>query len=144
MIYKGIFWLIEGELYTKKLECDKLGNVIGDGSGLNSKSGDNFNHRLTWEGLPKNVTHGKEYNYYPRGRVEIKGGKAVIYLNPALNSEEMLAELTRLFGLDELDFVRVKNDGRQGTTERMLHSACALFYLIDIVIEKSHVAHSTI
>ena len=49
MIYKGIFWLIEGELYTKKLECDKLGNVIGDGSGLNSKSGDNFNHRLTWE-----------------------------------------------------------------------------------------------
>ena len=122
MIYKGIFWLIEGELYTKKLECDKLGNVIGDGSGLNSKSGDNFNHRLTWEGLPKNVTHGKEYNYYPRGRVEIKGGKAVIYLNPALNSEEMLA----------------------GTTERMLHSACALFYLIDIVIEKSHVAHSTI
>lgn len=49
MIYKGIFWLIEGELYTKKLECDKSGNVIGDGSGLNSKSGDNFNHRLTWE-----------------------------------------------------------------------------------------------
>lgn len=111
MIYKGIFWLIEDELYTKKLECDKSGNVIGDGSGLNSKSGDNFNHRLTWEGLPKNVTHGKEYNYYPRSRVEIKGGKAVIYLNPALNNEEMLAELTRLFGLDELDFVRVKNDG---------------------------------
>ncbi len=59
MIYKGIFWLIEGELYTKKLECDKSGNVIGDGSGLNSKSGDNFNHspdlggtaekRNTWE-----------------------------------------------------------------------------------------------
>ena len=48
MIYKGIFWLIEGELYTKRLECDKSGNVIGDGSGLNSKSGDNFNHRLTW------------------------------------------------------------------------------------------------
>jgi hypothetical protein len=43
--------------------------------------------------------------------VEIKGGKAVIYLNPALNIEEMLAELTRLFGLDKLDFVRVKNDG---------------------------------
>lgn len=62
-------------------------------------------------GTAENVTHGKEYNYYPRGRVEIKGGKAVIYLNPTLNSEEMLAELTRLFGLDELDFVRVKNDG---------------------------------
>lgn len=75
--------------------------------------------------------------------MEIKGGKAVIYLNPALNNEEMLAELTRLFGLDELDFVRVKMT-EVGTTERMLHSACALFYLIDIVIEKSHVAHSTI
>lgn len=94
-------------------------------------------------GTAENITHGKEYNYYPRGRVEIKGGKAVIYLNPALNSEEMLAELTRLFGLDELDFVRSKMT-EAGTTERMLHSAYALFYLIDIVIEKSHVAHSTI
>lgn len=111
MIYKGIFWLIEGELYAKKIECDRSGKVIGDGSELNSKSGDNFNHRLTWEGLPKSVTHGKEYNYYPRGRVEIKNGKVVIYLNPALNNEEILAELTRLFGLDELDSVRVKNDG---------------------------------
>lgn len=45
------------------------------------------------------------------GYAQLTGGKAVIYLNPALNSEEMLAELTRLFGLDELDFVRVKNDG---------------------------------
>ena len=36
---------------------------------------------------------------------------SAVPLNPALNSEEMLAELTRLFGLDELDFVRVKNDG---------------------------------
>ncbi len=45
------------------------------------------------------------------GRVEIKGGKAVIYLNPALNIQDMLAELTRLFGLDKVDFVRVKNDG---------------------------------
>ena len=43
--------------------------------------------------------------------MEIKGGKAVIYLNPALNSEEMLTELTRLVGLDELDFVMVKFDG---------------------------------
>ena len=111
MIYKGIFWLIEGELYTKKIQCDRSGNIIGDGGELNSKSGDNFNHRLTWEGLPKSVTHGKEYNYYLRGRVEIKNGKVVIYLNPVLNNEEILAELTRLFGLDELDVVRVKNDG---------------------------------
>ena len=95
MIYKGIFWLIEGELYTKKLECDKLGNVIGDGSGLNSKSGDNFNHRLTWEGLPKNVTHGKEYNYYPRGRVEIKGGEgAKEYIKVNALSGEVFVDIS--------------------------------------------------
>ena len=29
MIYKGIFWLIEGELYTKKLECDKSQADLG-------------------------------------------------------------------------------------------------------------------
>ena len=31
-----------------------------------------------------------------------------------------------------------------GTTGRTLHSACGLFYLIDIVIEKSYVANSAV
>ena len=43
--------------------------------------------------------------------MEIRGWKAVLYFKPALNSEVMLSELTRLFWLDELDVVRVKNDG---------------------------------
>ena len=105
MIYKGIFWLIEGELYTNKLECDKSGNVIGDGSGLNSKSGDNFNHRLTWEGLPKNVTHGKEYNYYPRGRVEIKGGKDGILI--PIKDEKAIANAINTLYHDYDGYIRM-------------------------------------
>lgn len=111
MIYKGIFWLIENELYVKKIACDKTGCVMGDSSELNSKSGDNFNHKLTWKTLPKSVTHRKEYNYYPRGRVEIKNGKAVIYLKPTLNTDEIVCKIIAQFGLKEFDSVNVKNDG---------------------------------
>ena len=37
-----------------------------------SKSRNNFNHKAEWSKLPKSVTNGQPYNYYPRGRVEIK------------------------------------------------------------------------
>ena len=44
-----------------------------------SKSGNNFNHKAEWSKLPKSVTNGQPYNYFPRGRVEIKNNKAKVY-----------------------------------------------------------------
>ena len=34
--------------------------------------------------FPHYITKNKPYNYYPRGRVEIKNGKVSIYMNPVL------------------------------------------------------------
>lgn len=76
---KGIFWCTDSDteapaLITVSVACDKN----GDSKELvrfSSKSGNNFNHRLEWERLDRSITAGRPFNYYPRGRVEIKMAK---------------------------------------------------------------------
>lgn len=46
-----------------------------------SKNSENFNHKNAWRTLPKVVTDNKEYKFYPRGRAEIRNGKAIIFTN---------------------------------------------------------------
>ena len=84
-IYKGIFWYdpTNKKLIVKKVACKSDGEAI-EHVEYSSKSGNNFNHKAEWSKLPKSVTNGQPYNYYPRGRVEIKNNKAKVYLNPIL------------------------------------------------------------
>ena len=84
--YKGIFWYIpvEHKLISVKVTCDENGNAL-ENVNYSSKSGGNFNHKTEWSKLHKDITQNNPYNYYPRGRVEIKNGKATIYFNPVLN-----------------------------------------------------------
>lgn len=86
IIYKGIFWYIpiEHKLIAVKVACDENGNTLANTS-YSSKSRENFNHKTEWSKLHKSITNNKPYNYYPRGRVEIKKGKATIFFNPVLN-----------------------------------------------------------
>ena len=84
-IYKGIFWYnpTKKKLIVKKVKCNSDGVAL-EHVEYSSKSGNNFNHKAEWSKLPKSVTNGQPYNYYPRGRVEIKNHKAKVYLNPIL------------------------------------------------------------
>ena len=84
-MYKGIFWYnpIEGELIVKKVACDCSGEAL-EAVEYSSKSGADFNHKAEWAKLSRNITNGQPYNYYPRGRVEIKKNKATVYLSPIL------------------------------------------------------------
>ena len=76
-IYKGIFWYnpTKKKLIVKKVACNSNGEAI-EHVEYSSKSGNNFNHKAEWSKLPKSVTNGQPYNYYPRGRVKIKNNKA--------------------------------------------------------------------
>lgn len=55
-------------------------------------------------------TQGKQYNYFPRGRVEIQNSKATIYLNPVINNEEVQKflidefHLTKSNGINKIIF----------------------------------------
>jgi hypothetical protein len=102
MLFKGIFWVTENGLLYFTIPCKKNGFVVGESEyPLNSKGGGNYNHKLLWESLPKHITGGKAFNYNPRGRVEIKNGKASVFLNPDINTEEVQAEVIAEFGLTE-------------------------------------------
>lgn len=96
----GVFWVIEGELFI--VPFDENAEI-----GI-AKSGRNYNHKLLWESVKPHKCN-KEYDYYPRGRVEInKRNEAVIYLNPNID-EEMVEKIKNSFSLP--DDVRVHYDG---------------------------------
>ena len=99
MAFKGIFWIKpDGELLVLKVKCDSFGNLLQDiPPDMLSKSGENFNHKNAWSNLPKSVTDNKEYNFYPRGRAEIRNGKAIIFTNYI--TEELKSKIIDAFYL---------------------------------------------
>ncbi len=115
---KGIFWVKQSnttspELLIVSTACDEYGTSM-EPVAYSSKSGENFNHKSEWARLDKNVTGGHPFNYYPRGRVEIKNCKAVIFLNPDICSELILGKIIDAFDLgstNNLKAIQVKSDG---------------------------------
>lgn len=115
---KGIFWCDSfgcdsPHLIVVSVKCDADGK--SDRSiDFSSKSGQNFNHKAEWQKLSRSVTRGQPFNYYPRGRVEIKNRKATIYLNPDLNNTVVLNKIIENFELKNqqgLKSIAVKSDG---------------------------------
>ena len=108
---KGIFWIADrknlqnNEPYLFRIPVDSVGVpcFLTPIPPLNSKNGDHYNHKKTWEEyVSAELRGGKPYNYYPRGRVEIKGkGKAKIFLNPDIATDEIIAYIVEKFRLQQ-------------------------------------------
>ena len=62
---RGLFWYVDGELLCFPVSGDET-DTVGN------------NHRRFWKTLPHSLTGGMPYNYFPRGRVELRHGKAVV------------------------------------------------------------------
>ena len=117
---KGIFWIVDREdlknnaPYLFRIPVDIAGNpsALTPIPPLNSKRGDNYNHKLTWECyLPMALRRGKPHYYYPRGRVEIDDRtRAKIYLHPDLVAEPVITYLIEEFRLQKREVI-VKADG---------------------------------
>ncbi len=106
---KGIFWIIDNKLFCVSVCCNNNGVAL-ENVNYSAKSGENFNHKCEWEKLPKNIRGKSPYNYYPRGRVEIKNKKAVVYLNPFLNTKEIQQKIIQEFELKDITAI-FKSDG---------------------------------
>ena len=89
--HKGVFWLIDGEIWAVPFDNQKYKSGI-------SKSGDSYVHRKIWEEIrPRKCRY--PYNYYPRGRVEITSKNlCILYMNPNIG-EEYMDEIMKKFGL---------------------------------------------
>ena len=123
----GIFWVLSDcydlsdyEFLMFGIPCNPDGKPDNTHSvELNSKSGTSYNHKKIWESEIKNNSkyrpyNKKNYNYYPRGRVEISNNKAVIYLNPFINKPNFIDLIKQRFGLiDNIPEVRIVSDGSE-------------------------------
>ena len=115
---KGIFWCRDFDTNHPKLiivavPCDENG-LTNEATAFSAKSGENFNHKTEWSKFDKGITQGKSFNYYPRGRVEIKNGRATIFLNPDIHSEPILRKIFDAFEIAErsgLKSIRIQRDG---------------------------------
>ena len=122
----GIFWIITEsraldsyKLLMFDIPCDINGNHRGTHKiPLNAKSGNTYNNKRLWEDEIKNNPGHKSYNkkdfdHYPRGRVEISNSRATIYLNPHIEKPSIIDDIKRRFGLNEhtIPEIRVVVDG---------------------------------
>lgn len=96
-LYRGIFWIKDidnidnSDLYFQ-IPCNSDGiidNEFSINNAMSSKNTNNYNHQKVWSSLSSKETNNKDFDYYPRGRVEISNGKAVIYCSPWLDSEKI-------------------------------------------------------
>lgn len=95
---RGLFWYVDRELPcfpVSGAEVDTVGN----------------NHRRFWETLPHSLTGGMSYNYFLRGRVELRHGKAVVYLYPSLCTPGIDIRIRHAFSLPDEMQVSFKADG---------------------------------
>lgn len=116
-LYRGIFWIKDINSFTSvviKAECNSNGFfIVVPDFELLAKSGTEFNHQAAWSTLPKRETGNKPYNYYPRGRVEIRNGKAVIYANGNIADDKLLKWAINEFNLikeNGIEKVEIKVD----------------------------------
>lgn len=97
LITGGDGWVIAERFPVSGEEADTVGN----------------NHRRFWETLPQSLTCGMPYNYFPRGRVELRHEKAMVYLHPTLCTPEIYARIRHTFSLPDEMQVPFKTDGSQ-------------------------------
>ncbi len=111
-LYKGVFWIKDlSDIYASKdlffkIQCKSEGEsdiITSDGA---SKTGNTYNHERLWATLSKKLTDGKPFNYYPRGRVEIKNGIVDIYVNPNLYTDEVKNILISEYHLNAMNGIK--------------------------------------
>ena len=95
---RGLFWYVDGELLCFPVSGDEA-DTVGN------------NHRRFWKTLPHSLTGGTPYNCFPRGRVELRHGKAVVYLYPSLCTPGIYARICHAFSLPDEMQVSFKADG---------------------------------
>lgn len=113
---QGVFWIVDlddiesNRDYCFPIYSDADGNTLSSDYELNAKSGSTYNHERLW----KELGHKKPYNYYPRGRVQIANGKATIFLNPNIYTEEIINFIInefKLYRINGINKVNVVADG---------------------------------
>lgn len=109
---KGPFWVIcnskfdpDGEESFDFCEANLLAFLVPENAERMPS------HRESWEKVWKGDDRDKVWNSFPRGRVELRRGKAVVFLNPVcLGFERLEEEIRKAFALPKEIPVVFKGD----------------------------------
>ena len=110
-MYRGIFWIKDldnlenNSNYLIKIETNENGDALDYPFPLNSKNGNDYTHKVTWPLLSSNQTQNKSFDYYPRGRIEVKHKEVLLYINPILNEPEIIDYLRKEFCLNKVKVI---------------------------------------
>ena len=97
---RGVFWVIDGDLWAFPFTEEYKGGV--------ADSGATYNHKRLWPNVKPRGCN-QPFNYYPRGRVDFNAkGKPIIYLNPNID-ESIISEIRTAFGLRSQHILRYDN-----------------------------------
>ena len=92
---EGLFWVI----------CNMFGGEIHWEKGWSLYSlfvkSDEISHKDAWKQVDNKELKKYVYSHYPRGRVVVRNGKVTIFLNQNIVKEEVIKEISNVFGLVE-------------------------------------------
>lgn len=104
-MYYGLFWVMPGEYGYETPVVVPLKKEYTGESDL-----EKYTHRKCWNELNKSNTNGFKFDYYPRGRVQIRKGTVKVFLNPDINRKAVIRKIAELFDLD-MDITKFISDG---------------------------------
>lgn len=104
LYYKGPFWVIADSVLDLQLGRFRIvGNknlCTYEGKYL-EVSKNSQSHVHAWKDFPESGKH-PEYNYYPRGRVEIYNDNAIIHINSICNTPKIVDSIVAFYELQKL------------------------------------------
>ena len=102
----GIFWFVQKDEEIEKFQILYLDIPQDAEIQGNSRNGLTFTHKNTWSDLSiscEKSIKNKQWDYFPRGRVEIRNNKATVYLNPNINTPEYQKDIIDAFNLHRIN-----------------------------------------
>lgn len=111
-LHRGIFWIkdindIEKSNLYFTINCNSDGtNITNPEEYSASKDGLSYNHKNTWSKLTSKDTDNKTFDYYPRGRVEIRNKVATIYCSPYIYGDDLKKWCIDKFNLTSINGIK--------------------------------------
>ena len=118
--FQGPFWIISDsqlsinighfQIIGDKFPVDKDGILLDKCISKNAQT-----HRNVWKRLYADKFDNVPFDYYPRGRVTIHKGTAIIHIHSFMNIPRVINNIVKLYNLVSLDIDIEHNDEIQGS-----------------------------
>lgn len=105
--YEGCFWIIANtfeDIIKNKFNIEYSKYLVNyEGTPSSDISRKDKVHQTIWNNSLKYKYDGKDYTYYPRGRVTVYNGKTYINITPKINLPYVIDKIFEIYDLDRFN-----------------------------------------